>query len=544
MVALAVLTSLASGASSAGLIALINAALMCERTSPTPWVWGFVALGAIRLATHGLSRSLLNRLSQQTVAKLRQDFCQKILAAPLRHLEELGLSRLLTVLTDDMVVVVNALPYVPTLAVHLAVLVGCSVYLTWLSRPVLFCTLAFIALGLLSYKILQVGAYRALRLARQEQETLFCLFRALTEGIKELKLHRARRDVFLNQEIHASLQSLQQHSMIAEGRFILFDVWTQLMFYTLLGLTVFALPAVEDIGTNSLVSFVLTLIYMMRPVVAVMNILPLLGRARVALEKVEGMSRSLATLSRETWSGALARKAPSWGCLRLEGVAYRYKQKEENHPFTVGPIDLSFRPGELVFLIGGNGSGKSTLAKVLTGLYPSSTGAILLDGQPVTDENRERYRQLFAAVFTDFYLFDTLPAASAADLEAKAQGYLHQFQLGHKVRILNGAFSTTALSHGQRKRLALLSAYLEDRPFYVFDEWAANQDPEFKEVFYTQLLQELKARNKTALVISHDDRYYHVADRLVRLEEGQLYELCKRIPRPDSARVQPCHPLM
>ena len=83
-------------------------------------------------------------------------------------------------------------------------------------------------------------------------------------------------------------------------------------------------------------------------------------------------------------------------------------------------------------------------------------------------------------------------------------------------------FSTTHLSHGQRQRLALLGAYLEDRPIYVFDEWAANQEPQFRNIFYRQILPELKARGKLAVVISHDDRYFDVADRLIRLTSGVL----------------------
>jgi putative ATP-binding cassette transporter len=88
--------------------------------------------------------------------------------------------------------------------------------------------------------------------------------------------------------------------------------------------------------------------------------------------------------------------------------------------------------------------------------------------------------------------------------------------------VREGAFSTLALSQGQRKRLALLTAYLEDRPIYLFDEWAADQDPQFKEIFYHHLLPELRARNKTVLVITHDDRYYDVADRLIKLDYGKL----------------------
>ena len=189
---------------------------------------------------------------------------------------------------------------------------------------------------------------------------------------------------------------------------------------------------------------------------------------------------------------------------------------------TVPPIDLTLSPGELVFIVGGNGSGKSTLAKLITGLYVPDAGEILLDGILVDDRNRELYRQLFSTVFADFYLFERLLGLGLQDLDAQAKTYLEQLQLTHKVTIENGKLSTTALSQGQRKRLALLTAYLEDRPIYLFDEWAADQDPFFREIFYQQLLPELKQRGKAVLVISHDDRYFHLADRLLKLDYGQI----------------------
>jgi putative ATP-binding cassette transporter len=186
--------------------------------------------------------------------------------------------------------------------------------------------------------------------------------------------------------------------------------------------------------------------------------------------------------------------------------------------FVCGPVDLSFKPAELVFLVGGNGSGKTTLAKLLTGLYVPEAGEVRLNGTVVTGETREHYRQLFATVFADFYLFDSLLGLHVPELDEQARHYLTQLQLDHKVQVKDRKFSTTELSQGQRKRLALLTAYLEDRPFYIFDEWAADQDPHFKEIFYLQLLPELKAKGKTVLVISHDERYYHIADRVVRLD--------------------------
>jgi putative ATP-binding cassette transporter len=108
------------------------------------------------------------------------------------------------------------------------------------------------------------------------------------------------------------------------------------------------------------------------------------------------------------------------------------------------------------------------------------------------------------------------------DLDTRAGGILAELELAEKVQVSGGAFSTTALSHGQRKRLALLTAFLEDRPIYVFDEWAADQDPHYREVFYRRLMPELKARGKTIVVISHDDRYYHLGDRIVKLDHDRI----------------------
>lgn len=183
---------------------------------------------------------------------------------------------------------------------------------------------------------------------------------------------------------------------------------------------------------------------------------------------------------------------------------------------------MKFHPGELIFIVGGNGSGKSTLAKLITGLYIPETGNVYLDDNLIDNHNLEWYRQQFSVVFSDFYLFDRFLGLDSNDLDIQTQKYLVQLQLDHKVKVNNGVLSTTDLSQGQRKRLALVTAYLEDRPIYMFDEWASDQDPVFKEIFYTQLLAELKNRGKTVLVISHDDQYFYLADRIVKLEYGQV----------------------
>ena len=208
--------------------------------------------------------------------------------------------------------------------------------------------------------------------------------------------------------------------------------------------------------------------------------------------------------------------------IRLHEVAFRYASEDGSEFFSVGPLTLTLPPGRIVFIVGGNGSGKSTFAKILTGLYPPSSGTISVGDRIVQDSDRDDYRQRFAAVFADFHLFETLLGIEDTNVDSAAAELLERLQLSHKVSVTGGAFSTLDLSTGQRKRLALLTAYLEDRPFYLFDEWAADQDPTFKHIFYFNILLDLRSRGKTVFVITHDDRYFHVADRIIKLDFGNV----------------------
>ncbi|MTE13851.1 ATP-binding cassette domain-containing protein [Nocardia aurantiaca] len=197
--------------------------------------------------------------------------------------------------------------------------------------------------------------------------------------------------------------------------------------------------------------------------------------------------------------------------------------------FHLGPLDLTFEPGRITFIVGGNGSGKSTLAKLITGLYVPQHGHLSLNGETVDHENIEWFRQNSSAVFTDFHLFeDYLGFEPGIDDEVRK--YLKELQIDHKVTVENGRLSTIALSQGQRKRLALLTALLEDRPIYMFDEWAADQEPKFRDVFYREILVNLKNRGKTVIVITHDDRYFDCADQIVKLDFGRIAEVKELSP--------------
>jgi putative ATP-binding cassette transporter len=522
---LTVLTSgvaLLSGACNAGLIALVSFAISHQDSLSSNLVICFAMLGLGKVVTNYVSQVSLARFSQAAVAGLRRDLVKQILAVPLRRIEELGAPRLMVALTEDVLNVSQALLIIPNFAVNLAILAGGALYLSWLSWKVALGMFAFIVLGAIGYRLLIASGFGFLTKARDEEDRLFGSFRALTDGIKELKLHRERRGRFLDVSVQNTTENLSRHNVAAETRFILAQGWSQLLFFALVGAILFLLPRLEHVSTAALTGYVVTTLYLMGPLAGALSVLSAFGRADVALQKIESLGVALGGQIQETCALTPGERKLPFARLELANVTHSYHREREDSHFILGPINLVFEPGELVFLVGGNGSGKSSLAKIIIGLYPPENGELRLNGQPVTDQNRDDFRQLFSAVFADFYLFESLLGLETPLVDAQAARYLEQLHLNHKVKVTNGVLSTTALSQGQRKRLALLTAYLEDRPFYLFDEWASDQDPLFKDIFYRQLLVELKARGKTVLVITHDDRYFHLADRVIKLDYGRI----------------------
>lgn len=521
IVTLAVFMGLLSGVSSAGLIAVINLTLKNNGLPTAPLAYSFAGLCCLLLIATTASQILVARLVQGVIFHLQMVLNQRILACPLRHLEEIGSHRLLAALTEDVEAVSSASISISTLFVNLALFAGCLIYLCWLSTFVFLLMLVVAILGIFSYQILVNHGRHAFKLAREEQDRLFRHFRTTTEGTKELKLHRLRRLAFLSEDLKSAAASFRQHRVRGMTIFSIAGSWGLLLIFIPIGLLIFGLPHLTTIPMSVMFGYSLTLIFLITPLDNILNSVPTLSRADIALEKIESLGLSLASQNTEQDLN----HADSESCctsLELRGVTHAYRGEREASNFTLGPIHLTFHSGELIFIVGGNGSGKSTLVKLITGLYTPESGEIKLDGKAINGENREWYRQQFSVVFSDFYLFERLLGLDNPDLDTTTQNYLIQLQLEHKVEVRNGMLSSTALSQGQRKRLALLTAYLENRPIYVFDEWASDQDPVFKEIFYTQLLRELKNRGKTVLVVSHDDRYFDRADRVVKLDYGKV----------------------
>ncbi|NIE62621.1 cyclic peptide export ABC transporter [Burkholderia sp. Ax-1719] len=517
LVALA--TSLVSGFGNAGLVALINQALSASKTQLAHLGAQFVVLGVVVLVTRTLSQTLFMSLGQRAKANLRMQTIRRLGDASFRHLEQQGASRSLAVLTQDLDAIVMLFVRMPALAMQSAVIIGCLAYLSVLSWQILLVAIVTIGVGAAGFRVANGRALFHLRASRKREDDLVRHFRALFDGAKELKLHRARRAAFIDDTLSTNVEAVRVQRTRGYVLYAAAASWGSFILFAFIGITLFVVALRYPVNPHVMSGYAMVFLYMIMPIESLLSAIPNIGTARVALERIEQVNAEL-----PLEKGMDAPVTRGFERIVLEGVTHRYFREKENEVFTLGPIDLSFRPGELIYLIGGNGSGKTTLAKMIVGLYAPETGRILVNGASVDEGSRDSYRQLFSVVFSDFFLFDSLLGIRFDGLDQTAQDLLRQLQLDHKVRIQDGTFSTLDLSQGQRKRLALLVAYLEDRPFYLFDEWAADQDPLFKDVFYRTLLPELKAKGKTVLVITHDDRYFHLADRYIKLEYGQLVE--------------------
>ncbi|WP_375502635.1 cyclic peptide export ABC transporter [uncultured Nostoc sp.] len=521
IVVLAIVISLLSGLSNASLITLIHKALNFSGVVTSLLGWSFAGLALFSLLTAVTSQLLLSHLYRQAVFDLQMHLSRQIINAPLRQLEEIGNAPLLAILIDDVTAIGNSLLPILPLCSDTVIVAVCLAYLCWLSWSMFLATLGVIILGGISYKILIKKGEKSLLLARDEISVLFDHFRALTDGIKELKLHSHRRTAFFNKILRPTAASIQRRFFVWSAFYSLTNTWGRFLLLFVTGLLLFVLPTLVKINTQTLTGYILTLLYIRSMLFSIMGSLPAISRANIAFQKIEALGLQLASTSDENLI-TQPNSQLSFKHLNLVNITHCYYREREDNNFTLGPINLSFSPGELIFLIGDNGSGKTTFAKLLTGLYIPETGEMYLDGQPINDQNRDWYRQHFSVVFSDFYLFDSLLGLETSELDKQAQDYLVQLHLDHKVKVKDGVLSTTALSSGQRKRLALLTAYLEDRPFYVFDEWTSNQDPLFKDIFYTQILPMLQAKGKAVLAISHDDKYFHLASRILKLDYGHL----------------------
>jgi putative ATP-binding cassette transporter len=516
-----VLLSLASAGLGIGVIAFINQRLLGTFTDPWRILPEFLGLIGLLLAITLASQLALTTLGHYFVYRLRGQMIKRILDTNIERIEQIGSARLLASLSTDVRYITVAFVRLPELVQGGVMTVGVTVYLGLLSPAMLGVTALWMMGTVLVGVRLVARVYRHMATLRETEDRLYKDYQAIIEGRKELALNRDRAERLYRDVYTPNAEEYRHHIIRGDTYHLSALNWFNIMLLGAVGVVFFLANGLGWASAQVATTFSLTLLFLRTPLIQAIGAFPPLINARVAFDKINALDLAE---HRETFEHSSHRH--DWQVLTLEQVTYRYPDEEANSGFAIGPIDLTLRRGEVVFLIGGNGSGKSTLARLLTGLYQPQSGCILVDGRPLQEQDWTRYRQHFSAIYTDLHLFDRLigPAGALPD-SALVNKWLIELGIQHKLDLDGDRITNINLSQGQRKRLAMLLAVAEERDLLLLDEWAADQDPQFRRVFYRELLPQLRALDKTLVVISHDDHYFDQADRLLEMHQGQLVEL-------------------
>ena len=530
-----VIAATLAGAGNALLLALVN--LAAASTGKTGlrlfFLFGVAVLLYVVSARHTYHRtthiieSALHRIRSRVVAKMEK--------AELQEMERIGTSEIMDRITENISVISDAAGMLANLLQSVAIIAFATVYLASLSLPAFALVALLIVSGALVYLSKQKVIIEYLQQAGRQRLTFFDLVTDLLKGFKEAKYSQRRA-----REIRADIvqSSAEMRETTTEASRLLNNnfIFVNCNLFALLGALVFVLPLHTEVDADTVGKLVAGVLFVWGPVGGIVGGFPAYLRSNNALEQVQALEARLEGALREAppaehaedpWQGRV-------GAIEARELEYQYIPENGTRPFRIGPIDLSIAAGEIIFIVGGNGSGKSTFLKALTGLYPPTSGVVRVDGTPVGPTNVAAYREMYSAIYSDFHLFAKLYGLLDVD-PATVQRLLAQMQLTGRTSFADRSFTKRNLSTGQRKRLAMIVALLEDRPIYVFDEWAADQDPEFRKYFYEELIPSLKQRGKIVLAVSHDDRYFRCADRVVTMDYGKIRSI-ERMPPEVAAQ--------
>lgn len=519
IVLLSIALGIVGGASVTTLLSSINTALHAPEGVASGMLWAFAGLCVLSLLSTGFSDMASNFVGQKIILKLRKELGEKVLCAPIDQIERYKSHRLIPVLTHDINTISDFSFAFAPLTISMTVSLGCLGYLATLSWPLFLLMIGGLAIGLGAQLIARRRGIQGFDKAREAQDELQKHYHAIAEGAKELRIHRPRRNRLFTQRIVRTADDICSTQVRAVNTFIVAKTFGSTLFFVVIGLALLIQSLWPGMDKAAMSGFVLVLLYMKGPLDYLVSVLPIVSRAQIAFRRIAELSKQFSSPEPYLLLNDKASTPEPFTSLELRNAGYTFPAVAGAAPFSLGPVDLKVQRGDIVFIVGENGGGKTTLIKLLLGLYAPQRGELRLNGKVVSPETRDDYRQSFTTIFADYFLFDDLVQGDE-NIPEEANQYLQRLQIAHKVSIDNGRFTTTDLSTGQRKRLALVSAWLEQRPVLVFDEWAADQDPTFRHIFYNELLPDLKRLGKTIIVISHDDRYFHVADQLVRMKAG------------------------
>lgn len=518
-----VFVTVLAGLGNAALIGLINKVAEDAaqgREVGTRMVLLYLCVFAFFYIANRASLKEANRSLQQRLGAIRQRIVDKIRKAPLRSLERIGHGDLYAVVAQETDHLSQKLPIFVSAGQSLFLLAFSLLYIATLSLPSFLVIAAFTAVGLFVFWRGRVALNRQLAAVHGYEAAMLDSMASFTEGFQEIRLNADRNDS-LFRHYSVVVDDLETAVLSVGGRWVSLLQFANAFLYALVGVVIFVLPIFFQGYDDTIYKIAAASIFCVGPVTAITAASHLYAQAEIGLAHVHNLEEMLdreAIRHRPTVAESRFRNFTS---IDFEAITFSYRGPDGQVLFTLGPLDLHLSRGEILFLTGGNGSGKSTAMKLLCGLYRPDGGRILVDGETVTDETLQEFRECFTAIFPDFHLFDRLHGLGEIEPE-RVHALIDRMELGEKVSFADGAFSTLELSTGQRKRLAMIAGLLEDRPIYLFDEWAADQDSHFREVFYTEILPDLKARGKSIVAVTHDDRYWSCCDRRATLDLGEI----------------------
>jgi putative ATP-binding cassette transporter len=466
--------------------------------------------------------------AEQTIAGLRKRVLANVRKADMAAMQIVGRAPIYAAVTREAQTISNTLPMVVVGAQQSVLLLFMSIYIISLS------TVAFILIGLFGIFAIAFHVFR-IRLLQQKtdaqianQNDFFETFRGMLDGVKEMSFNAARRDAVVADVVEQSAKNQQMATDIKR-------IWarefvsTQALFYVLLGLMVFVVPIFTENYHSVVIQVTMAALFMIGPLSSLAQAIPAVTDLMRALQNIYALETHLGTVTRQT-KGEVDEDTQELDVagqsLSLNSVTYSYHDTQGQVTFALQPIDAIFKSGEIAFITGGNGSGKSTLFRLLTGIARPETGEVRLDGAVVVPEQYGAYRDRIGVVFADFYLFRRIYGQEDAD-HHRVSSLLDQFGLTGKTELIDGTFTTTDLSAGQRKRLALVITILQDTPIIMLDEWAADQDSQFRAKFYHRILPSLAAEGRIVICITHDETYFGTAQVLYAMVDGCLRKQTK-----------------
>ncbi|MCK8524323.1 cyclic peptide export ABC transporter [Aquimarina sp. D1M17] len=360
--------------------------------------------------------------------------------------------------------------------------------------------------------------------ARAKRERYTNLISGLINGFKELILHQVKRDRF-QEDIENSSKISYEGSKSNINLGIDASLFSELSFTIAVGVSCLLFPLVFNFDKEVTTAYVIAVLFLWGPVGALINGVPQIINVQVSWKRIKSFIKDADVEDQESNAHSRSAEIRNVEKITVKDVCFDYKNEGESISYGIGPIDFEAQKGELIFIVGGNGSGKTTFLKILIGLYQPDSGNILINDRKVSNKELS---ECFSVIYSDFYLFKKLYDIKEERL-GQVYEWLETLQLSGKVTIENGVFSTIDLSKGQRKRLAILKSYLEDRPVYFFDEVAADLDPAFRDFFYNELLVKMREEGKILIIISHDDKYFDLADNIYKMEMGKISLKSKEI---------------